>query len=147
MRTCRACLVAKPAHEFHKHPIAHDGSQATCKPCKRAYNRRRREAIKSDTWGHPGRGRGDNYGYQWHTTPTAMVSPSMKDLHWAAGFIEGEGSFMKHGNSVTVCAAQVQLEPLERLQQFFGGRLTFRRDDALRRPCHGWQVHGARARG
>lgn len=75
----------------------------------------------------------------------------MRELFWAAGFIEGEGSFpltrdlaRKHQSS-RVMATQNEREPLERLVALFGGGI-----------CHvswklgtGWQWHtyGSRARG
>lgn len=71
------------------------------------------------------------------------------DLHWAAGFLEGEGSFgrgSRHG--VYIVAPQVQREPLERLQRLFGGTLRL---DAKRRagrqPIFRWRLFGVRAVG
>lgn len=54
---------------------------------------------------------------------------AIRDLAWAAGFLEGEGSFNSQ-RSPRVSAAQVQREPLERLQALFGGRIAFRRTTA-----------------
>lgn len=45
------------------------------------------------------------------------------ELYWAAGFLEGEGSFGLCRKQMNVCAAQVQREPLERLQRMFGGNI------------------------
>lgn len=55
---------------------------------------------------------------------TSFHSKPISTLHlsWAAGFIEGEGSFS--GGKVT--AAQVQKEPVERLQAMLGGKLSHR---------------------
>jgi hypothetical protein len=50
---------------------------------------------------------------------------SSVDLGWAAGFLEGEGSFIT-GHHPAVSAGQVQREPLERLQRLFGGTLVQR---------------------
>lgn len=48
-------------------------------------------------------------------------------LAWAAGFMEGEGSFSNSAkSSAKVSAAQVQREPLERLQNIFGGKIRSR---------------------
>ena len=51
---------------------------------------------------------------------------SSGDLKWIAGFLEGEGSF-SHGRRRTdnaeVVGSQVQLWPLEQLQQLLGGRI------------------------
>lgn len=49
------------------------------------------------------------------------------DIAWAAGFLEGEGSFGRYsrGNScLRIRASQVELEPLERLQKLFGGHIN-----------------------
>jgi len=57
-----------------------------------------------------------------HTKPISTLH-----LAWAAGFIEGEGWFLKSPNgSAQIGAAQVQREPLERLQALFGGKLVQR---------------------
>lgn len=52
----------------------------------------------------------------FHSKPLSTLH-----LAWAAGFLEGEGSF-----SSCVTAAQVQKEPIERLAAMFGGRITRR---------------------
>jgi hypothetical protein len=44
-------------------------------------------------------------------------------LHWAAGFIDGEGSFSSTANSPSVNAAQKDPELLLRLQAAFGGQI------------------------
>lgn len=62
------------------------------------------------------------------------------ELGWVAGFLEGEGSFMYH-HSPTVCASQVQREPLERLETYFGGNTILKRpnkDQANQQPCWYW---------
>ena len=55
------------------------------------------------------------------------------ELHWAAGFLDGEGSFgfrmspRKNGStigSLTVAAKQVYLPSLEKLQRLFGGGIS-----------------------
>ena len=53
---------------------------------------------------------------------------SLSGLSWAAGFLEGEGCFVspfnrttKKRSSLSVRVAQVQKEPLCRLQKIFGG--------------------------
>jgi hypothetical protein len=58
----------------------------------------------------------------FHSKPISTLH-----LAWAAGFIEGEGSFSSAGRqSACVTAAQVQKEPIERLQALFGGRVVHR---------------------
>ena len=65
----------------------------------------------------------------------------IKDLYWAAGFLEGEGGFGMYGpkNAWSVQAAQVQKEPLERLKSLFGGSITYesKRKPTIynRQPC------------
>jgi len=77
---------------------------------------------------------------------------STMDIAWAAGFLEGEGSFGGHNKMRTPCvrAGQVQREPLERLQKMFGGHIrNFRHvyKDGCRRQevFHTWYVYGKRA--
>lgn len=79
----------------------------------------------------------------------ATQSPSIRDLEWAAGFLEGEGSFAfsKHKN-ISVVAAQVQKEPLERLQAMFGGGIYGNRPkNPNSHYCWRWQTVGSRAVG
>lgn len=78
----------------------------------------------------------------------AQVSPTTVDLAWAAGFMEGEGSFMVNRKSLgrNACArcsaAQKQREPLDKLQRLFGGGVKPFKGSYFR-----WDVSGARARG
>ena len=71
---------------------------------------------------------------------------SDRDLGWAAGFLEGEGTFYS-GHGIGVTAAQVQREPLERLQRLFGGKISRRLDHRkiTHHPCHKWYTSGFRA--
>lgn len=48
------------------------------------------------------------------------------ELAWAAGFLEGEGSFLNYG-SPSVTAAQVHPEPIERLNRMFPGTVSQRK--------------------
>ena len=94
---------------------------------------------------------------------SASVSPTTADLAWAAGFLEGEGTFspvtvtLKNGERkryARVAAYQTTDEPLNRLQRMFGGSI-FRHTYAARglakgyqrKPAATWTVNGARARG
>lgn len=93
-------------------------------------------------------------GWQWKTTPKAEHSPTMMDLAWIAGLLEGEGSFMK---ATPICervtCAQVDREPIDRLHALLGGRVrtvsnakgfsAHKRGSVI----HEWRVNGARARG
>lgn len=84
-----------------------------------------------------------------NTKDVATIKPSIRDLAWAAGFLEGEGSFFaQEGKYAQVTATQVQLEPLERLVSMFGGRVWHRKSRGPRcSPTGWWRVSGSRARG
>jgi len=67
------------------------------------------------------------------------------DIAWAAGFLEGEGSFSaRRGPKVTAC--QVDLEPLERLRSLFGG-VMFKRKTPKGTPAWVWAANGTRGAG
>lgn len=84
---------------------------------------------------------------------------SIRDLEWAAGFLEGEGTFNasidnrgksaitgKHYINYKVVVTQVNDEPIYRLRNLFGGTVSLRerydgQDQFL------WTTSGARARG
>lgn len=70
-----------------------------------------------------------------------MISTTF--LHWAAGFLEGEGSFMLTGvaKSPRVSAGQVQREPLDRLRAAFGGTVVSNKAYGVRGTANfGWRV-------
>jgi hypothetical protein len=79
-------------------------------------------------------------------TVKASVRPTLRDLSWAAGFLEGEGCFRVASNTETVGAPQLNREPLARLQSLFGGRLKLRQKPDGR-TIYEWRVSGSRARG
>jgi len=91
------------------------------------------------------------------TTGKATITPTRDDLLWAAGFLEGEGSFIRAKSCPSGCemisAAQKEDGPLEHLQHLFGGKITSHQPDLPRHPGKApyrikvWQVYGARARG
>lgn len=65
------------------------------------------------------------------------------EVAWAAGFIEGEGTFSASGDGgVSLCVPQVQREPLERLQRLFGGNIRQASNTKTGKPLHRWGVHG-----
>lgn len=68
----------------------------------------------------------------------------MRELYWAAGFLEGEGSFITRSNtnSVVVTAVQKEKEPLERLQRLFSCG-SMRKDKS----CWVWAVSSYQALG
>jgi hypothetical protein len=71
----------------------------------------------------------------------ATESPTVPDMAWAAGFLEGEGHFTRY-SSEQIRVKQVQAEPLEKMQRLFGGSL-----ELCRRNCYEWILCGQRARG
>lgn len=58
------------------------------------------------------------------------MSLSLLDLGWAAGFLEGEGSFVVCGRyggtdrGIVLRAGQNEIEPLEKLKRLFGGHIS-----------------------
>ena len=50
-----------------------------------------------------------------------------RELYWAAGFLEGEGTFYFDKRVCTIRAPQTIKEPLARLQKLFGGEIYFRK--------------------
>lgn len=67
---------------------------------------------------------GRPYGFV-STAQTASESPSLKEIHWLTGLLEGEGSFTKGQKmtSATVTVSMTDKEPLAKALKFFGGKL------------------------
>lgn len=84
-------------------------------------------------------------------TTAATRTATTNDIYWAAGFLEGEGSFIARrvpGAVVReVACQQAQEEPLARLREFFGGRIYLLSERPRRKPCWTWKVSGSRAMG
>lgn len=74
----------------------------------------------------------------------AKVSPSLLDIAWAAGIVEGEGHFESNLENSTyrVIVTQVDQWLLRRLLLLFGGVIHAHTGNTSR-----WCVSGARARG
>jgi len=72
---------------------------------------------------------------------------SIVDIAWAAGFIEGEGSFTAHAAAITISAVQVELGPLLRLRDLFCGsiRQYQNRSPGRHQPYNKWALHGSPA--
>lgn len=88
-------------------------------------------------------------GREQATTAKASFSPGLREIEWAAGFLEGEGSFsVGRAGDQHVSAHQVNPEPLLKMARFFGGNIHCRvRKNPRYQPVHVWQVSGGRARG
>ncbi len=80
-------------------------------------------------------------------SPMRTQAPTIAELYWTAGFLEGEGTFRNRPNGIDLSAAQVQKEPLERLQRWFGGalRLQPRRDNPKHHDTWLWELTSTRA--
>lgn len=77
------------------------------------------------------------------------ASPSLCDIAWAAGFIEGEGCFSSASvSSPRIRVSQCNIEPLMRIQALFGGSI---RPNKPHDPRHNsqycWSLSGPRGRG
>lgn len=79
-------------------------------------------------------------------TPTEELTRKANVAAWAAGFVDGEGSFsiiyqksLKYNCfSVVACACQNDIRPLFKLKEHYGGTIMkMNRDDAYR-----WHVYG-----
>lgn len=91
-------------------------------------------------------------GKEFRSTEKAALSPTLQDIAWAAGFLEGEGYFGatqgSNGYGVSrVSAVQQQKWPLEKLQKLFGGTISARPAYRSTKPYFRWYIHQARARG
>lgn len=65
------------------------------------------------------------------------------DLHWAAGFIEGEGCFSFFNTCPGVVVGQKYREPLDKLERLFGGNIYL-----ITNGKHwAWNLYGAKAIG
>lgn len=75
---------------------------------------------------------------------------TISDLKWAAGFLEGEGSFYsnKKSASLHVSANQVERWPLDQLHEMFGGRIRIRKSQHINwKDQWHWETNGVRAAG
>lgn len=87
-------------------------------------------------------------GYEGPFTAKATCSPTTAQIAWAAGFIEGEGSFACNARTTVISVSQVNREPLDRLLAWFGGRIVPRPPSNLgKSPIWEWKCSGSRARG
>lgn len=86
------------------------------------------------------------------TTKRAKRPPTKNEIIWAAGFLEGEGSFTTtswnpHGvRTRRVTCRQVNIEPLQRLLDSFGGSLVFiTAPSQIKVKISEWRCSGSRA--
>ena len=140
----RSCLSCRPAARFRQtHCDIHQCQRAhyALGRCKFHYQRVRNSGTPGSV--EPNY---SHFGRERRKTTKASTRPTIRDLHWAAGFIEGEGHVSSRADGSTgMGAAQVEREPLEQLQRFFGGSIYHRENG--HKGIHNWFVSGARARG
>lgn len=84
-----------------------------------------------------------NGTYEKSTTSKATKSPTLTDLAWAAGIIEGEGSFVYNAGSQVLSVPQKDPWILYRMQELFGGNIRTRSQNGM----YSWAIYGTRARG
>ncbi len=93
---------------------------------------------------------GRPYGFT-KTAKAASESPSLKEIHWLAGYLEGEGSFIRRKNvdSSVVVVSSTDHEPLAKCLKYFGGQLygPYQGKKANHRPYWRWHATGPRAVG
>lgn len=73
------------------------------------------------------------------------MSVSISDLHWTAGFLEGEGAFTICGSDSRIIASQVEPDPIDKLVRLFGGKVYKRIPPANnhgKKPYHVWILGG-----
>jgi hypothetical protein len=91
-----------------------------------------------------------NIGYARKTTPISVISPSLHDIIWAAGFCEGEACFnIANGKSEQVSIPQNgSRDVLERMKSLFGGKISTRKNLSPSGKVQDiWYICGSRARG
>lgn len=135
--SCKRCELA-PAVSSH----------AWCRSCLNEYQRERRKNNPYDGSQNARNIRKwqDKYYGQRNKTARSITQPTSRDLEWAAGFLEGEGTFRASARSEHVNAGQNERETLDRLKALFGGAVrsypNTHRDEFFQ-----WYVSGTRARG
>ena len=74
---------------------------------------------------------------------------SLCDIHYVAGFLEGEGSFSIRGKvDPAVSATQADREPLEKLSALFGGHIyPCKPNRVSKKPLWVWNLNGKQAVG
>jgi len=149
-KTCTKCKVPKPLSEFSKCSTAKDGLQFRCKPCAYIASetitaRKYKRHIHSGTGHKPS----PHNGFAPNPITAPTLHPTVKDIAWAAGIYEGEGSIYKspqcgqyRGLKITV----PQKEPwiLYRLRDLFGGKVS---DKTSSVSLSQWRISGTRALG
>lgn len=72
----------------------------------------------------------------------------LEDLHWIAGFLEGEGTFCRCGGTITIAVSQVNKEPIDKMFLLLGGGILFierKNQNPKWSDYHRWTVYGETA--
>ena len=135
-KTCATCGIDKPIEDFK---VNHRNPRKDCRLCVNAYLSRRSKLKRRGLW---------NPTRMWGSTPVASRPATPRDIEWVAGFLEGEGCFKAGQREMSVEAAQVDMEPLLKIQSLLGGSVYLHsRASGNRQTSHIWKVNGTRARG
>lgn len=67
---------------------------------------------------------------------------TIKDIAWAAGFLEGEGWFSKPPLAMRAAASQKDIQPLLKLQQIFGGAVLPQKGKPKYPNLNLWRISG-----
>lgn len=73
----------------------------------------------------------------------------INDIYWTAGFLEGEGCFTLIDKGPIIEAAQVNKDPLEKLQNLFRGSLNLYKNhkNPNSKPIWTWSLRSSRSMG
>ena len=69
------------------------------------------------------------------------------DVHWTAGFLDGDGTIGLVGKSPRLGATQADLIPLEKLMMLWGGTISPKKTNIGTKVLHAWALGGHRAIG
>lgn len=137
LRCCK-CGQSKDEGDFYWDRRHHTSRESRCRACRNEYFRQYRRGLPVT-----------------HRTTLdeafrRICSLEPKDLAWAAGFLEGEGSFgHSYNGKLNIEASQKEREPLDRLLRFFGGSLSLGKPRGFAKANQvglwKWMVTGPRA--
>lgn len=75
----------------------------------------------------------------------ACQSSLMRNIHWTAGFLDGDGSFTANKLTINVLGIQKEREPLQKLQELWGGNIYTRKPVQHLEPVSVWRIGGSQA--
>ena len=95
--------------------------------------------------------RGRKIGWESERTFKGQKDVSLLSIVWAAGFLEGEGSFLINKGSGRISGYNTDIENLSKLRDIFGGRIVSKSQYYAtyekRKEYFEWYCSGSRARG